>query len=66
MTKKKSKGKGGKGKAAASVEEELPSFFRFFETPDLDAAQEEADDEDEDVRTSMFLRPALCSASSPG
>ena len=43
VTKKKSKGK-GKGKAVTQ-EEELPSFFRFFETPDLEAAEDEDDEE---------------------
>jgi hypothetical protein len=62
VTKKKSKGKGAKGKAVTQ-EEELPSFFRFFETPDLEAA----DEDDEDVRGGIarraaFLRAALCPA----
>ena len=46
VVKKKSKGKGKGGGKTITKEEELPSFFRFFETPDMEAAQ----DDDEEVR----------------
>ena len=45
VIKKKSKGKGGKAGKTVTKEEELPSFFRFFETPDI-AAMKEAEDEE--------------------
>ena len=47
ITKKKGKGgKGGKGKGATVThEEELPSFFRFFETPDLEEIENDDDEE---------------------
>jgi hypothetical protein len=42
-----------KGKQRGKVvtkEEEVPSFFRFFETPDLASLEEEADEEDEEAQ----------------
>jgi hypothetical protein len=51
----KKKGKGGKGKGPAKTivkEEPLPSFFRFFDTPDLEHG---ADATEEDVSICVCL-----------
>jgi nucleosome assembly protein 1-like 1 len=61
------KGKGARGKKAKPVKKEVPvaSFFRFFETPDMEA---EGDDEaigelvqstQEEVRVAYFIREDL-------
>ena len=58
----KKKGKGGKGKKAATVthEEELPSFFRFFDTPDL----EDIDNEENEEAVSCLERFALSASDA--
>ena len=46
VTKKKAKGKkGGKGGAVTVKEEALPSFFRFFESPDLEVGEDTTEEE---------------------
>jgi nucleosome assembly protein 1-like 1 len=47
VIKKKTKGKGGKAGKTVTKEEELASFFRFFEEPDIASMK---DAEDEEVR----------------
>jgi nucleosome assembly protein 1-like 1 len=55
VLKKKQKGKGGKPGKTTTKEEELPSFFRFFEAPDVEAIKD-AEDEEE-VRTYPLPHP---------
>lgn len=52
MVSKRVKGGRGKPKKTVQKQEEVPSFFRFFETPDMNISE---DMEAEEVRGSLAL-----------
>ena len=61
----KKKGK-GKNKKPVTKEEEVPSFFRFFETPDLsELDDEETDPEAVRARTGWRGARAAAAAAAP-
>jgi hypothetical protein len=59
MVSKKVKGGRGKPKKTVQKQEDVPSFFRFFETPEMDIDDET---EAEEVRTHLQLVLPPCSA----